>query len=227
MEATKKDFIITIDGPAGSGKSTTARLVAKRLGWLYLDTGAMYRALTVKVLGEGIALEDTDRIGRMASETRIELIPDGDSMKVLMDGRDVTAEIRMPEVDRAVGPVCEVPRVREVMVSLQRKIGEEGRIVAEGRDMGTVVFPEADLKFYMVATIGERARRRHKEMAKRGVDVSMETIQVEIERRDTRDSSREHSPLKQADDAVLINTSEMDIEEQVALVIERVHKILN
>jgi cytidylate kinase len=226
MGTDQGHFIITIDGPAGSGKSTTAKRVAGKLGWLYLDTGAMYRALTVKVLEEKIPLEDREKIGRLAQSTRIELVPDKDGTKVAVDGKDVTTEIRMPDVDRAVGPVCEIPEVREVMVSLQRKLGEKGRIVAEGRDMGTVVFPRADVKFFMVATLEERARRRYKEMRRRGITVSMAFVREAIEKRDRRDTGRLHSPLLKADDAVLINTSEMRISDQVKFVLECVYKKL-
>jgi cytidylate kinase len=226
MGTDQGHFIITIDGPAGSGKSTTAKRVAGKLGWLYLDTGAMYRALTVKVLEEKIPLEDREKIGRLAQSTRIELVPDKDGIKVAVDGKDVTTEIRMPDVDRAVGPVCEIPEVREVMVSLQRKLGEKGRIVAEGRDMGTVVFPRADVKFFMVATLEERARRRYKEMRRRGITVSMAFVREAIEKRDRRDTGRLHSPLLKADDAVLINTSEMRISDQVKFVLECVYKKL-
>jgi cytidylate kinase len=218
--------VVAIDGPAGSGKSTTARKAAKKLGWLYLDTGAMYRALTVKVLGEGISLEDKESIGRLARETKIELISSGDDIRVKMDGGDVTEDIRMPDVDKAVGPVCEIAEVREVMVSLQRQMGETGHVVAEGRDMGTVVFPHADIKFFMVATLDERSRRRHREMKQKGIDVSLEYIREEIERRDQRDSNRDHSPLKKAEDAIVINTSEMSVQDQIDFVIQQVSRKL-
>lgn len=220
MIGKKRKFVVTIDGPAASGKSTTARLVAKRLGWLYLDTGAMYRALTIKVLRQDIALDDTEEIGRIADQTTIELAPDDEGAKMIMDGEDVTSEIRRPEVDRAIGPVCEIPKVRQVMVSLQRALGKNGGIIAEGRDMGTVVFPDAELKFYVVASIEERVRRREQDMAKQGIECSRQQLTEEIEKRDHRDQTRKISPLKKADDAILLDTTKMDVNAQVAFVID-------
>lgn len=222
MKAKKRPFIVTIDGPAASGKSTTARLVAKKLGWLYLDTGAMYRALTVKVLRQGIGLNDTEKIGRLAEQTNIELTPVDEGVRIFLDGEDVTSEIRRPEVDEAIGPVCEIPEVRQVMVSLQRTLGINGGIIAEGRDMGTVVFPDAELKFYIVASIEERARRREQDMAKQGIEYSRRQLTKEIERRDHRDRTRNISPLKKADDAILLDTTKMDVDAQVAFVIDHI-----
>jgi len=219
---SEKREIITIDGPAASGKSTTARLVAKKLGWLYLDTGAMYRAITVKVIDEGIPLEDTELIGRTAEKTELELTPSDSGTRVFIDRREITERIRTPEIDRAVGPVCEVDLVRKVLVEQQRKIGAEGRVVAEGRDMGTVVFPEARYKFYMVASIESRARRRQKDLQKQNINISLPELIKEIETRDKRDSSRNNSPLKKADDAVLIDTSNLSIEQQVDMILKRV-----
>lgn len=224
MTKEKQGFIVTIDGPAASGKSTTARLVARELGWLYLDSGAMYRALTVKVLREKVSLDDIEKIGRLAEKTEIELVPSDDGVRVFLDGEDVTLDIRQPNVDRAVGPVCEVARVRRVMVSLQRKMGEGGNVVAEGRDMGTVVFPDADLKFFMKASLEERAKRRKRDMTQQGIDVSMERLMEEIERRDRRDSSRQNSPLVRAEDALLVETTRLDVKGQVAFVIDRIRQ---
>jgi cytidylate kinase len=222
MTGGKRNFVVTIDGPAASGKSTTARLVAKTLGWLYLDTGAMYRALTVKVLRQGMALTDTEEIGRMAEQTTIELAPADEGARVILDGEDVTSEIRRPEVDGAIGPVCEIPKVRQIMVSLQRALGKNGGIIAEGRDMGTVVFPDAELKFYVVASIGERVKRREQDMAKQGITYSRQQLMEEIEKRDHRDQTRRISPLTMADDAILLDTTEMDVAAQVAFVIDRI-----
>ena len=224
MHAIKRGMIVTIDGPAASGKSTTAKRVAEKLGWLYLDTGAMYRALTVKVLREKLSLDDTAKIGTLAETVKIELIPSRNSTKVLLDGEEVTQDIRHPDVDKAVGPVCEIPRVRDVMVALQRNMAKEGNIVAEGRDMGTVVFPEAAYKFYMVASIEGRAKRRRKDLVAQGIDVSISKLKHEIEERDRRDSRRTISPLKRAKDAILIDTTRMDIPEQVAFVVDHIKK---
>ena len=217
-------MIVTIDGPAASGKSTTARLVAKELGWLYLDTGAMYRALTVKVLREKVSLEDTQRIAHLAETTVIDLVPSEDGVKAILDGEEVTSDIRHPDVDRAVGPVCEIPMVRNIMVSLQRRMSENREVIAEGRDMGTVVFPDAELKFYVVATLDERTRRRQRDLAAQGIHLSQEQIKDEIEKRDRRDSSREMSPLRKAEDAILLNTTEMEIDAQVQFVVDKIRQ---
>ncbi|MBN2417483.1 (d)CMP kinase [bacterium] len=213
---------VTIDGPAASGKSTTARLVAEKLGWIYLDTGAMYRSVALKVLRAGMSLEDTAGIARAAEEADIRLIPDSRGTRVILDGQDVTHDIRTADVDRAVGPVCEVPRVRELMVALQRTAGERGDLVAEGRDMGTVVFPDAFLKFYMQATVEERALRRKRELAGRGIERPLDEIRDDIVRRDARDSQRSNSPLKRAEDACDIDTTRMSIAEQVKFVTEQI-----
>lgn len=221
----KKGFILTIDGPAASGKSTTARLVAEKMGWLYLDTGAMYRALTVKVLRENIFIDDHKEIGLLADRSSIELIQGSNGIKVLLDNEDISSLIRTPEIDKAVGPVCEVPHVREVLVSLQRDLSINGSIVAEGRDMGTVVFPEADLKIFMTASIEDRAERRLKDMKKSGVNVSREELIKQIKNRDKRDAERAQSPLKQAEDSIIIDTSKKNIAEQVNFVLRQIERI--
>jgi cytidylate kinase len=226
MATPKKttQMIVTLDGPAASGKSTTARLVAKKMNWLYLDTGAMYRAMAVKALDKGIPLDDPEHIGAIAERTKMTLKSSEQGTRVFLDGEEVTHRIRTPEVDRAVGPVCEVPKVREVLVALQREIGEQGSLVAEGRDMGTVVFPNADLKFYVVASIEARAQRRQKDMERQGITVSLEELSREIERRDKRDSGRAASPLKPAEDAELLDTSDMTIDEQVERIVQKIHQ---
>ncbi|MCJ7812518.1 (d)CMP kinase [bacterium] len=224
VRKAKRSYIVTIDGPAGSGKSTTARLVAKKLDWLYLDTGAMYRAVTLKVLRDQIVLDDIESIGRIAEKIKIQLVPSEKGTQVFLDGDEVTSEIRHPEVDRAVGPVCEVPKVREVMVDLQRKISRKGHVVAEGRDVGTIVFPDADVKFFMIASVDERAQRRHKDLKKQGIDISADKLKIEMGRRDQRDSQRQNSPLMKAEDAILLDTTRMNIQEQVDFVISDIKK---
>jgi CMP/dCMP kinase len=213
--------VVAIDGPAASGKSTTARMLAKRLGWLYMDTGAMYRAITFKVLREKVPLDDASAIGRLAETSTVDLIPSSNGTRVFLDREDITRLIRTPEVDRAIGPVCEVPRVREIMVGLQRSLAEGKSVVAEGRDMGTMVFPGAGHKFFMTASVEERAARRKKDLEKQGLSVSLEELKAEIERRDRRDITRRHSPLARAEDAVLVDTSDLTAEEQVQFIIER------
>ena len=215
-------MVVTIDGPAGSGKSTTARLAAKRLDWLYLDTGAMYRALTVKVLDEEIPLENSSRIAQLSETTQIELVPSENGVNVLLDGKDITKRIRHPDVDRAVGPVCEIPKVREMMVASQRRMANKVNVIAEGRDMGTVVFPDAQLKFYLVASLEERARRRQCDMIHQDIDVTLDEMKNEIERRDQRDCSRKISPLKKAKDAILLDTTGLTIDDQVVFIIRRI-----
>jgi cytidylate kinase len=222
MNTNGNSMVVVIDGPAASGKSTTARKVAEKLGWFYLDTGAMYRAVTVKVLRERIPLDDSKAIARAAEKMKIRLQPSREGLKIFVDDKDVSSEIRTPEVDQAVGPVCEVGKVREILVRKQQEIGASGHVIAEGRDMGTVVFPNADLKFYMTASVEERAKRRQKDLEKQGFEISFEAIKSEILRRDERDSTRSNSPLKQAEDAVQIDTTGMKIEDQVNRIIDRI-----
>lgn len=219
MSECNQNFVVVIDGPAASGKSTTAKKVAQQLGWIYLDTGAMYRAMAVKTVQKGIALDDTQSISEIAESVQLNLEVEKDGNHVFVDGEDVTHLIRTPEIDKAVGPVCEVPKIREVMVAQQRKIAEGHCIVAEGRDMGTVVFPNADLKYYMEASIKARAERRLKDMKARSVDITLEELEADIERRDKRDSSRAHSPLKPADDAIHLDTTLLTIDEQSKLIL--------
>jgi cytidylate kinase len=219
-----KKAVVTIDGPAGSGKSTTARLVAERLGYLYLDTGAMYRAMTVKALRAGIDPADEDGLARLAGETRIDVRTRPEGTRVLLDGEDVTDRLRGAEVTRASSPVSAVKAVRERMVELQRRIGASGGIVVEGRDMGSVVFPDAEVKIYLDASLRCRAERRRKETEAGGGQASLEEVEEEIRKRDVRDSSREHSPLVVPEGAVRVDTTQLTIEEQVERVVDEVRK---
>jgi cytidylate kinase len=213
-----KGRVVAIDGPAASGKSTTARLLAQKLGWLFLDTGAMYRAVTVKVLKAKIPLDDAAAIGAMAQNTTVELVPASNGTKVFVDQKDVTGLIRTPEVDRAIGPVCEVPAVRDIMVRLQRRLAAGKNVVAEGRDMGTIVFPNADLKIFMTASVEERVVRRQRDMTRQGLSVALDELMDDITRRDRRDSTRENSPLVPARDAVTLDTSTLSVDEQVQFI---------
>jgi cytidylate kinase len=219
-------FVVAIDGPAGAGKSTTARRVAERLGFLYLDTGAMYRALTWKALEGGIDLADEEALGELAETSRIDIDSEGRGDRLLVDGDDVTEEIRTPEVSRAVSHVAKVPAVRRAMVRLQRAIANEGRFVVEGRDIGTVVFPDADVKVYLEASLEERAERRRRELSDRGVQQTHGELVEEIRRRDEIDSGREDSPLTRADDAGPLDTTGLTIEGQVDEVVRRVRAAL-
>lgn len=219
-------IVIAIDGPAAAGKTTTARLVAERLGYLHVDTGAMYRAMTLKVLLHGIDPHNGEEVERLAEQTEIRLERETGSLSVFVDGRDVTEEIRRPEVDRAVSAVSSYRRVREVMVREQRRMGERGGIVLEGRDIGTVVFPGAELKIYLVANVEERARRRKKELEAQGIDTNVEDLVREIVARDDKDSSRALSPLRKADDAIILDTSTMTIDQQVDFIVKKAKEII-
>lgn len=216
-----KDLIIAIDGPAASGKSTTAKRVAERLGFLHMDTGAMYRAVTLKVLRLGIGLDDAERIGRVMDRTTVELSRSGGMLKVVLDGEDVTSAVRSVDVTQAVSAVSSLRIVRAAMVREQRRMAEEGNIVAEGRDIGTVVFPDADLKFFMIASIDARARRRQRELQEQGVEADLDELILTIAQRDAIDSTREESPLRKAPDAIEIDTSAMTIDQQVEVVVHK------
>jgi cytidylate kinase len=220
-----KKFVIAIDGPAASGKSTTARLAAERLGYLFIDTGAMYRAMTLKVLEQGIDPSDAQRIGEIAQETRVELRREGKEARVFLDGKDVTDRIRSRGVTNAVSGVSAVQKVRDVMVREQQRLGERGGVILDGRDIGTVVFPGADLKIFMLADVGTRALRRQKEMAEQEVHVRIDELAQELRSRDRKDSERENSPLKKAGDAIVLDTSQMSIEEQVQFILTQVEKL--
>jgi cytidylate kinase len=219
-------FVVAIDGPAASGKSTTARLAADTLDFLYLDTGAMYRAVTWKALEQGIALGDEAALGELAAATRVEFRRDDGAVNVMVDGEDVTEAIREPKVSRAVSGVSRVPAVRRALVRMQREIATRGRCVVEGRDIGTVVFPDAPVKIFLAASLRERARRRRAELAARGVAQSLHELEAEIRERDAMDSGRPDSPLLQAPDAILLDTTGMTIEAQVAEVVRLVREAL-
>ena len=216
-------MIITIDGPAGSGKSTAARELAKALGITYLDTGATYRTATLKAVREGVDLADEKALAEMARRSDIRIIPAPNATQVLLDGRDVSREIRTEEVSEKSYYVARSPVVREVLVELQRRIGRDlGDFVAEGRDQGSVVFPDADIKFYLDASPQVRARRRTDEMLADGQNVRYEDVLAAILERDGRDRTRAVAPLVKPDGAIEIDTSEMSIEQVVAELRRRV-----
>jgi cytidylate kinase len=221
-----KKIVIAIDGPAASGKSTTAQLVAERLDFLHLDTGAMYRAITLRALREGVPVRDGERMGALAMNSVISLKRTTSGNRVFLQGEDVTEEIRTPEISRQVSAVSSHPAVRAVLVEQQRHMAREGGVVLEGRDIGTVVFPTAELKIFMVADINERARRRKGDLARTGVQLDNETVTKEIVDRDTLDSTRTASPLKKADDAIELDTSGLTIEEQVGFIVKKAMEIM-
>ena len=210
-------MIIAIDGPAGAGKSTAAKLLAQELGFLYIDTGAMYRALALKAIESAIDIKDIAAVINMAAGTDVDLVnnPDGAPIKVFLDGRDVSQQIREPRVSRVVSDVAKIKQVRQILVKLQRRLGEQKNSVLDGRDIGTVVFPEADKKFYLDAQFEERVIRRHKELIGLGQAVTLEDVKNDLRNRDTIDSTREYAPLKRADDAIYIDTTNMTIKQEV------------
>lgn len=216
-------MIIAIDGPAGAGKSTVAKQVAKLLGFLYIDTGAMYRALTLKAIEQNIDTVDTEQLIALARNSKIELenCPDG-ALKVFLDNRDVSAEIRQPRITKSVSDIAKIKEVREEMVKLQRRLGKEKDSVLDGRDIGTVVFPDADKKFYIDADFTERVMRRYKELQALGQSVTLNDIESDLRNRDTIDSTRKHAPLKRAQDAFYLDTTKMAIEEVVSKVLGQI-----
>jgi cytidylate kinase len=215
---------ITIDGPAASGKSTIGALLAERLGYLYFDTGVMYRAVTHVALSRAIPIDDESAVTRLAEEIRIDVLPpdvnDGRQYTVYADGCDVTWQIRSRAVDANVSPVSAYAGVRRAMTAQQRRIGQQGRVVMVGRDIGTVVLPEADLKIYLDASEEERAWRRCRERTQRGEQVDFEAVLCEICRRDEIDSTRTVAPLKKANDAIYIDSTGVAIPEVLARIIE-------
>lgn len=219
-------MIVTIDGPAGSGKSTTARATAERLGFVYLDTGAMYRAVALLFLRTD-ADPGSDEADAVLSGLEMDVRYDPDGMRVFLGDEDVSDVIRTSEVGTMASQVSSLRAVREHLVREQRRIGFEqeerhGGVVLDGRDTGTVVFPGADLKIYMVADVEERARRRQEQYEQEGKEISFSEVRREIEERDQRDRNRDIAPLRRADDAVLLDTSDKNIDEQVAFVVDRV-----
>ncbi len=222
-----KKIIIAIDGPAASGKSTTAILVAAQLGYLHIDTGAMYRAITLKVLRNNIPVHDKEKIAELTKVTSVRLVSNGTKIKVVLDGEEVSEEIRLPEVTNSVSPVSTVPEVRTLMVIEQRAMGNDGGIVLEGRDIGTIVFPKAELKIFMLANERERAERRKKELFGKGIDITIDELVKEILERDRIDSERSVSPLRKADDAIELDTTQLTIEQQVEFIVAKAKKIIS
>src|SRR6266849_1797675 len=212
-------LIIAIDGPVGSGKSTVARRVAEMLGYTHLDSGAMYRAVGLKALRDGVPLDSPERLSGLAGAARIDLVPRDGKLRVLLDGEDVTDAIRAPEVSHAASVVAVVPGVRHPMVAEQRRAGAQGGVVMEGRDIGSVVFPHADLKIFLDASPEVRASRRQSELAEKGEAMEFEKVLADVRERDRRDRERKMSPLVRAADAVIIDNSAMDAEETARAIV--------
>lgn len=206
------EIAIAIDGPSASGKSTVARRVAKALNFRYIDTGAMYRALTLKAVRNGVDVENETAIGALAEKTSVRLETGGSGVRVFLDGEDVTSQIRTPEVTGNVSAVAKSPGARAAMVEQQRRMAAEGRVVMDGRDIGSYVLPRAGLKVYLTAIPGARAKRRYLDWREKGILLPLAEIETDLVRRDQIDSTREISPLVQAEDAVFLDTTEMDID---------------
>ncbi|MBQ7876099.1 MAG: (d)CMP kinase [Clostridia bacterium] len=218
---------IAIDGPAGAGKSTISKFVATELGYLYIDTGAMYRAIGYKALKLGLNLDENDKIDAMAKETEIELRITENGQAIFLDGKDVTTKIRTPEVSMAASKVSAIGGVRKTLVDLQQKIAGSNNVVMDGRDIGTVVLPEAEIKIFLTATAEDRAMRRYIELREKGVDVSYQSVLEDMEKRDWQDTHRAESPLKAADDATVIDTSGQTLGESVQLITDFVKSRVN
>ncbi len=215
-------MIIAIDGPAGSGKSTVARLIASRLNFKYIETGSMYRAVAWKAEQSGIDLGDQERIAEVARTISIEFHPGSDRQKVMVDGKDLTPVLQTETIGRSAAIVAANKAVREVMVAQQQDMGRNGNVVMDGRDIGTVVFPEADKKFFLVADQKERAQRRHEEIKAKHPEVTFEKIYEQLQQRDYEDENRDVSPLVPAKDSIQLDTTHMNIDDVVAYMIETI-----
>lgn len=222
-----KKLIIAIDGTAASGKSTTAKKVARHFNYQYVDTGAMYRAVTLKALQTGVDLTDDSALSSLVDSLNLSLDHENENVRIMIDNVDVTDQIRSQEVTRHVSAVSEVKLIRDALVAKQRELGREGGVVMEGRDIGTVVFPHADVKVFMDADIQDRAQRRWVETGKRNGSVDSKTMERTIHDRDAWDSSRQYSPLRKASDAQLIDTTNLTIDQQVNIVIRKVEKVIH
>lgn len=213
-------YQVAIDGPAGAGKSTIAKLVAKEKGFIYVDTGAMYRALAVYFLDQGIRAEDTDKIIRAVGQAEVKIRYEEGLQQVYLNGVNVTGRLREEAVGNMASKSSAIPEVRAKLLNLQRGLAQEEDVVMDGRDIGTCVLPEADVKVFLTASVETRARRRYDELQEKGVSCDLEEIKADIRERDERDMTRETAPLRQADDAVLIDSSDMTIPEVTAAIAE-------
>jgi cytidylate kinase len=221
--------VVAIDGPAGAGKSTVTRRVAKSLGYLIVDTGALYRTIALAVQRAGLDFDDAERVGALAeslvARAAVKLEGDADGTRVLLDGEDVSGSIRTPILSQGASKVSAQPRVREALLELQRAGGREGGVVLEGRDIGTVVFPDAEAKVYLTASVEERARRRFEELKASGVNVEFHGVRAEVLERDQRDSTRPIAPLRKAPDAMELDSSTLSIDQVVARIVAHVKDI--
>ena len=219
MKKIGAQVTIAIDGPAGSGKSTVARRVAEKLGLLYLDSGAMYRAVTVLAIRGELAAESPELL-KQVKACHIEFEDNGKT--ILLNAEDISLQIRTPAVNRRVADVAKIPEIRHEIVKHQQRIGSKGNIIAEGRDLTTIVFPNADFKFYLDASVTERAKRRLAEFRRQNVEITLAAVEAEISDRDEKDKTRTHSPLRTADDAIIVDTTDKTIHQVVDCIITRV-----
>jgi cytidylate kinase len=221
----KNGLVIAIDGPSGAGKSTAARLLAERLGYIYIDTGAMYRAIGWKTKQEGIDPADDNKLADLCARSVVTIKKDNSDPRFYVDGIDVTGEIRTPEMGMMASTVSKAPAVRARLLTLQRDLGKSGGVVMDGRDIGTVVFPDADVKFFLDASATERGKRRYLELKAKGLDVDLAQITREIEERDQQDRGREIAPLKKAEDALLIDSTALNIDETIEQMVSVIQKV--
>lgn len=215
---------IAIDGPAGAGKSTISKFVATEMGYLYIDTGAMYRAIGYKALKNGVNIADEEKACELAANSNIEIKVFDHTQQIFIDGENVTDKIRTAEVSMAASQVSAIAGVREILVDLQRKIAGSNNVIMDGRDIGTVVLPDAEIKIFLTASVEDRAMRRYLEMKEKGQDVNFADVKEDIEKRDYNDTHRASSPLKAADDATVIDTSCKTLGESVQLILEHINR---
>ena len=220
MSKIASHITIAMDGPAGSGKSTVARRIAEKLSMLYLDSGAMYRAVTLLAIENGVE-EDITKLIDLVKQCIIEF--DDNGKRIFLDSVDVSEEIRTPEVNKLVADIAKIPEIRHEIVKHQQRIGAKGNIIAEGRDLTTIVFPDADYKFYLDASIRERAKRRYADLQEQNVETTIDAVEAEIAARDEKDTSREHSPLQVADDAIRVDTTGKTIDEVIDIIVGHIN----
>ena len=222
----KNGLQVAIDGPASAGKSTVAKRVAKQFHYIYCDTGAMYRAITLKAIRSGVSFDDVDEIAKIVKASKITFEPADDGQKVFIDGKEITEAIRQEDVTNSVSAVAAIAAVREELSAQQQAIAKDGGIVMDGRDIGTSVLPNAEVKIFLIASVEERAQRRYKKKKKKGINTPLNELQLEIEARDYKDSHRKISPLTKADDAVEIDTTSLSINQVVEKIAEVINKTL-
>jgi len=218
-QGTGRKLIIAIDGPSGAGKSTLAKLLAQRLGYVNLDTGAMYRSVALTACKRSVDVADAVALEKLALALNIEFVREGGDERVLLDGEDITAAIRTPEISLLTSQISSLPEVRRAMVRLQRQLAGDGGVVLEGRDIGTVVFPAADVKFFLSASARERGMRRFEELKNKGMSIDLEQTIAEVVARDVADSSREHAPLVRANDAIEIDSTNISVDQVLLLML--------